>query len=55
MSTGLSSLKDIKFSLNILIKSGLPKKKIFLLQCNSEYPSPIKDSNIRAMLSIKII
>ena len=53
MSTGLCSLKDIKFSLNILIKSGLPKNKIFLLQCNSEYPSPIKDSNIRAMLGIK--
>jgi len=53
MSTGLSSLKDIRFSLNILLKSGLSKKKIFLLQCNSEYPSPVKDSNIRAMLGIK--
>ena len=53
LSTGLSSLSEIKHSLKVLIEAGLSKSKIYILQCNSEYPSPIKDSNIRAMVSMR--
>ena len=29
------------------------KKNITILHCNSEYPAPYKDINLRAMISIK--
>ena len=53
LSTGMSSIFEIEKAINLLIKSGLNKKKLTVLQCNTEYPSPLADSNIRAMLSIK--
>ena len=53
LSTGMSSKKDIIFALKTLINSGVSKKKIIILQCNSEYPSPYKDINLRAMVSFK--
>ena len=31
----------------------LKKKNITVLQCNTEYPTPLKDANIKAMLTIK--
>lgn len=49
LSTGMSNLKEISFALSILKKAGLNKKKIFLLQCNSEYPSPLIDANLRVL------
>ena len=30
-----------------------PLKNITVLHCNTEYPTPLKDANLRAMLSIK--
>ena len=53
LSTGMSNIKDIKFAINILMSSGLKKKKITVLQCNSDYPSNLVDSNINAMNTIK--
>ena len=53
LSTGMSSKKEINFALKTLTNSGVPKKKIIILQCNSEYPSPYKDINLRAMMTFK--
>ena len=53
LSTGMSNMKEIKHALNIIIKNGTKKKNITVLHCNSEYPTPFKDVNLRAMLSIK--
>lgn len=53
LSTGMSSKKEIIFALKTLINSGVSKKKIIILQCNSEYPSPYKDINLKAMVSFK--
>lgn len=49
LSTGMSNLKEISFALNILRKSGLSKEKIFLLQCNTDYPSPLADANLKVL------
>lgn len=51
ISTGMSSLGEIEASLDILRKNGT--KDITLLHCNSEYPTPMEDVNLRAMLTIK--
>ena len=53
MSTGMANMKEIGEALKILIKNGTLKKNITVLHCNTEYPTPLKDANLRAMLSIK--
>jgi N,N'-diacetyllegionaminate synthase len=53
MSTGMCSETEIKEALEILVKFGLKKENISILHCNTEYPTPMKDVNLKAMLSIK--
>tara|TARA_Y100000590_G_scaffold466739_1_gene643146 strand:- start:3474 stop:4481 length:1008 start_codon:yes stop_codon:yes gene_type:complete len=53
LSTGMSTFKEIKEAIYILNKSGTPMKKITLLQCNTEYPTPFKDVNLNAMIEMK--
>lgn len=53
LSTGMSTMNEIKNALNILTKSGLSKNKITLLQCNTEYPTPFSDVNLKAMILMK--
>lgn len=53
MSTGMCSEKDIENALDVLLKYGLTKELISILHCNTEYPTPMKDVNLKAMLSIK--
>jgi N,N'-diacetyllegionaminate synthase len=53
MSTGMSTLEEVKKALNVLIDSGSKKDEITILHCNTEYPTPIIDVNLRAMLTIK--
>ena len=53
LSTGMSTMREIQFALNILIKNGLKKNKITLLQCNTDYPTSINDANINAMVAMK--
>ncbi|NQT23684.1 MAG: N-acetylneuraminate synthase [Candidatus Omnitrophica bacterium] len=53
MSTGMADLKEIKDALNILIMSGTQKKNITILHCNTEYPTPVEDVNLLAMLTIR--
>lgn len=53
LSTGMCTENEIKDAVDVLISEGLPKEKISILHCNTEYPTPMKDVNLKAMLSIK--
>ena len=53
LSSGLSTLKEIEEALTILIKSGTPLSKITVLHCNTAYPTPMKDVNLKAMITIR--
>ena len=53
MSTGMSTLDEVHNALNILIESGAEKEQITILHCNTEYPTPMKDVNLKAMLTIQ--
>jgi len=53
MSTGMSELSEITDALNILNDSGTERSKIMILHCNTEYPTPYDDVNLRAMLTIR--
>lgn len=52
LSTGMSNMTEIKNALNILTKSGTKKNNIIVLHANTEYPTPMEDVNLRAMLTI---
>lgn len=53
ISTGMSTLEEIRNCLNVFVDAGIPKSKISILHCNTEYPTPMQDVNLHAMLSIQ--
>ncbi len=55
LSTGMANLIEIREALRILTSYGTKKENITVLQCNTEYPTPLRDANIKAMLTIKKI
>jgi len=53
MSTGMCTEVEIENTIDVLLKNGLNKELISILHCNTEYPTPMKDVNLLAMLTIK--
>jgi len=53
LSTGMADLGEIEDALDVLIKAGTVRENSTVLHCNTEYPTPIEDVNLRAMLTIK--
>ena len=49
----MADLGEIEDALDVLIEAGTPGEKITVLHCNTEYPTPYEDVNLRAMLTIK--
>ncbi|MCM1450045.1 MAG: N-acetylneuraminate synthase [Clostridiales bacterium] len=49
MSTGMSSLDEVKCAVDVLTSCGLPAWQVALLHCNTQYPTPMVDVNLRAM------
>ena len=52
LSTGMSTLGDIEAAIDVLEYAGTPRIKITVLQCTTEYPTPMTEVNLRAMHSI---
>ena len=52
LSTGMATIKEIKTALNVFLTAGISKTNITILHCNTEYPTPMQDVNLRAMLHI---
>jgi N,N'-diacetyllegionaminate synthase len=53
VSTGMSTLEEVKSAVKILVNSGTDEKLITLLHCNTEYPTPMIDVNLKAMLTLR--
>lgn len=53
LSTGMCELSDIEAAIQVLLSYGLQKKQITVLHCNTEYPTPMRDVNLKAMLEIE--
>ena len=53
LSTGMCELSDIEATVNVLVEFGVEKEQITILHCNTEYPTPYEDVNLRAMLEIR--
>ena len=48
----MSNIGEIEDALDILINSGTKKTNIIVLHANTEYPTPMEDVNLRAMVNI---
>lgn len=53
LSTGMANMKEIEEALEVLTSEGLSRNDITVLHCNTEYPTPMEDVNLKAMLAIK--
>ena len=53
ISTGMASLQEVSDALSVLESSGTPRNQITVLHCNTEYPTPMEDVNLNAVLTIK--
>tara|TARA_X000000368_G_scaffold264012_1_gene209030 strand:- start:15084 stop:16100 length:1017 start_codon:yes stop_codon:yes gene_type:complete len=53
LSTGMSTINEIESAIKILTSNKLSINDITILHCNTEYPTPMIDVNLKAMLKIK--
>ncbi len=52
LSTGMATMQEVKDAYQVLINAGIKPEKITILHCNTEYPTPMQDVNLKAMLHI---
>ena len=53
LSTGMSTLDEVARAVDILENGGIPRADISLLHCNTQYPTPMDDVNLRAMETLR--
>ncbi len=53
LSTGMSTIAEIEAAVSILESEGITRDDITLLHCNTQYPTPMADVNLRAMESLR--
>lgn len=53
LSTGMANLGEIEEAINVLTEAGVSREQICVLHCNTEYPTPMEDVNLQAMLGIR--
>lgn len=53
LSTGMATLGEIEAAIDAIVQAGTPRKLITVLHCTTEYPAPMVDVNLRAMVSMK--
>jgi N,N'-diacetyllegionaminate synthase len=53
LSSGMATLQEVRDAFEVLVHNGTQKENITILHANTMYPTPIKDVNLNAMLTIK--
>ena len=53
MSTGMATLEEVRAAIEVLMEATVKKDDITILHCNTEYPTPMADVNLQAMLTIQ--
>lgn len=53
LSTGMCEMQDVRNAVDALYRNGLSKDKLILLHCNTEYPTPFEDVNLKAMDALR--
>lgn len=52
LSTGMSEISEVEDALLAITATGFPRESITVLQCNTAYPTPLSDTNLRAMVAM---
>jgi len=52
LSTGMANLGEIEAAIDAIEKAGTPRSLITVLHCTTEYPTPMEDVNLQAMVNI---
>ncbi len=52
LSTGMADIGEIENALDVLVESGTEKNNITVLHATTEYPTPMEDVNLKAMVTI---
>ena len=53
LSTGMCEMSDVRAAVEALYKNGLSEENLILLHCNTEYPTPFEDVNLKAMDALR--
>ena len=53
LSTGMANLGEVEAAIQVIEAAGTLRHLITLLHCTTEYPTPMEDVNLRAMISMK--
>jgi N,N'-diacetyllegionaminate synthase len=53
LSTGMATLDEVAAAIDALERAGTPRTDMTVLHCTTEYPAPMADVNLRAMLSMQ--
>ncbi len=54
LSTGMATLGEVEAAISEIEGAGTPRNKITLLHCTTEYPTPMLEVNLRAMVNMKL-
>lgn len=53
LSTGMANLDEIRDAITVLKDNGISNNNLTILHCNTEYPTPMSDVNLKAMYFLK--
>lgn len=53
MSTGMCNMREVEVAIQVLLDGGIKKEDVIVLQCNTEYPTPMEDVNLLAMQTMQ--
>jgi len=52
LSTGMATIAEIDAAMRVLTQHGADRGRVCILHCNTEYPTPWQDVNLRAMANL---
>jgi N,N'-diacetyllegionaminate synthase len=52
ISTGMATLEEVRETIRIVVDNGADRERITILHCNTEYPTPMEDVNLLAMVTM---
>lgn len=53
LSTGMANIGEVEAAVEVIENAGTSRNKITVLHCTTEYPTPMLDVNLRAMVNMK--
>lgn len=53
LSTGMATLGEVESAISVIEKAGTLRNLITILHCTTEYPAPLEEVNLRAMVSMR--